>query len=87
MKNSLQKIRDKAVPILNQAGVVRSSLFGSVARGEETLESDIDILVEFPRGKSLFDLVALKMALEEALEAKADGIKRDEMQISELLKE
>lgn len=32
------------------------AVFGSVARGEETSESDIDFLVEFEKGSSLFDL-------------------------------
>lgn len=33
------------------------AIFGSVARGEETPDSDIDFLVEFEKGSSLFDLM------------------------------
>ncbi|MGB3054096.1 MAG: nucleotidyltransferase domain-containing protein [Acidimicrobiales bacterium] len=36
------------------------ALFGSVARGTETAESDIDLLVEFGPGASLFDLVRIQ---------------------------
>lgn len=37
-----------------QYGARRIRVFGSVARGEETPESDVDFLVEFPRGYDLF---------------------------------
>ena len=40
-------------------------MFGSVARGDETPESDIDFLVEFEPGSSLFDLMDLQEALEQ----------------------
>lgn len=67
MKANLEDIKKKALPILKQAGVTRSSLFGSYVRGENKLDSDVDILVDLPRGKSLFDLVDLQMQLEKAL--------------------
>ena len=38
------------------------SLFGSVARGDDTADSDIDFLVEFDAGSSLFDLMDLQEA-------------------------
>lgn len=41
----IAEIKNKILPILKQAGVKRSSLFGSYVRGEETIESDIDILI------------------------------------------
>ncbi len=66
------KIKAKVIPVLKQAGVIRSLLFGSVARGEATAESDIDILVEFPRGKNLPDLIGLEMELERVLGKKVD---------------
>ncbi len=68
----LEKIKTKILPILKQAGVKRSSLFGSYVRGEETKDSDIDILVELPKGKSLFDFVDLQLKLEEMLNRKVD---------------
>ena len=43
------------------------SLFGSVARGEPTEESDIDLLVEFSRPIGLLQFVELKRTLEELL--------------------
>lgn len=39
-------LRERILPILKPYGVKRVALFGSVVRGEDTSESDIDILVE-----------------------------------------
>lgn len=50
------------------------ALFGSVARGEDTPESDIDFLVEFEPGSSLFDLMDLQEALEQLLGTSVDLI-------------
>lgn len=43
------------VSALRQAGVTQAWLFGSVARGEEGPDSDIDVLVEFDRDVSFFE--------------------------------
>lgn len=72
MKTSIKQIKDKALPILKEAGVLRSSVFGSYTREENKKDSDIDILVDLPRGKSLFDLSDLQMKLENALRKKVD---------------
>lgn len=72
MKSSIQQIKNKALPILKEAGVTHSSIFGSCVRGENREDSDIDILVEFPKGKSLLDLIDLEMKLEETLGKKVD---------------
>lgn len=72
MATDIQQIKNKAVPVLKNAGVIRSSLFGSAVRGEMNRDSDIDILIEFPRGKTLFDLVDLQNQLETNLNSKVD---------------
>jgi hypothetical protein len=50
------------------------SLFGSVARGDDTADSDIDFLVEFDAGSSLFDLMDLQEALEQLLGVPVDVV-------------
>ncbi|WP_457613569.1 nucleotidyltransferase family protein [Methanocaldococcus sp.] len=47
-------------------------MFGSYARNEQKETSDIDILVEFDKKKSLLDLVRLKYELEEVLGKEVD---------------
>lgn len=42
-------------------------MFGSVARGEDTETSDLDILVEAPPGTSFYDLARVELELEEVL--------------------
>lgn len=49
-------------------------VFGSVARGEATPDSDIDLLVEFGEKASLFDLSGLWLDLEALLDHKVDVI-------------
>lgn len=72
MQIDLEQIKQKAIPVLKKAGVIRSSVFGSFVRGEQNENSDIDILVEMPEGKSLFDFVDLQLQLEDALGRKVD---------------
>jgi predicted nucleotidyltransferase len=50
------------------------ALFGSVARGDDTPGSDIDFLVEFDKGSSLFDLMDLQEALEDLLGVPVDVV-------------
>jgi predicted nucleotidyltransferase len=50
------------------------AIFGSVARGEDDAGSDIDFLVEFEPGSSLFDLVHLQDALSELLGCPVDVV-------------
>ena len=52
----------EAEPALRARGIRRAAVFGSVARGEERPDSDIDILVEFEPGRegTIYDYVALK---------------------------
>ena len=57
---------------LTRLGVKSLSLFGSVARGEERPDSDVDILVEF-EGRVTFDrFMDTKFYLEEILGCKVD---------------
>lgn len=74
MKLNIDQIKRKTIPILKAAGVKRSSLFGSIVRGEAKKDSDIDILIEAPKKMSLFDLAGLKIDLEEALGEEVDVI-------------
>jgi len=54
---------------LRAAGIRRLSLFGSVARGDDAAESDVDLAAELDpaAGIGLFDLVALERRLGEML--------------------
>lgn len=64
---------DKLIEICRKNDVSKVGLFGSMARGEDHAQSDIDLLVEFSkRGKSLWDVVGLERQLTEALGRQVD---------------
>jgi predicted nucleotidyltransferase len=67
------------LPLLKRYGVRRASLFGSVARGDDTPASDIDILVEMPDSASLLELAGLKVELEEVLNKEVDVLTYDSL--------
>lgn len=52
--NSLRSQKEAIVALGNQYGARRIRVFGSVARGDERPDSDVDFLVDFPRGYDLF---------------------------------
>lgn len=68
----LEGIKTKILPVLKRAGIKRSSIFGSYAKGEEGKKSDVDILIDMPSNKSLLDFAGLKIKLEEILKRKVD---------------
>lgn len=70
----MDKYTAKIIPVLKKYGVSRASLFGSVITGKMTSASDIDILVQMPAGSSLFDILRVKVDLEEHLDRKVDLI-------------
>ena len=72
MRESIQIIKTKIISILKCHGVSKAAIFGSLARGEEGENSDIDILIELKGEKSLLDLIGLKIELEEVLGKKVD---------------
>lgn len=63
------------IPCLKEYGVTKAAVFGSVARGEDKNNSDIDIIVSF-RNKEcdLFDIAGLKLDLEYILRKTVDII-------------
>lgn len=67
-------------PELHQRfGVSEIGVFGSWVRGEENPNSDIDVLVDFDRMVSLFDILELQWFLEDFFERKVDIAPRDSL--------
>ena len=44
---TLEEVKEKITPVLEECGVQYAGVFGSVARGEARTDSDVDILVKF----------------------------------------
>lgn len=68
----IAEIRDLVLPVLLRHGVKRAGIFGSVARGEATPESDVDILIELDKRTGLLDFIGIKLELEDVLGRRVD---------------
>jgi predicted nucleotidyltransferase len=60
----LQTQREAIAAAAREYGARRIRVFGSVARGQETADSDVDFLVDLPRG---YDLFKQRLPLAERL--------------------
>jgi predicted nucleotidyltransferase len=69
----------KAEPALRARGIRRAAVFGSVARGEERPESDIDIMIEFETGRegSIYGYMGVKEYVASLFDGPVDVIDRD----------
>ncbi|MGO1543494.1 MAG: nucleotidyltransferase domain-containing protein [Gulosibacter sp.] len=71
-----QDLLDAAAPILKvlaeENGYSGLAVFGSVAHGRARQDSDIDLLVEAPRGTSSFGFVRFKQLIEQVIGRKID---------------
>lgn len=81
MLEHINENRDEVLAIAERYGATNVRIFGSVARGEDDDQSDIDFLIDFAPGRSLFDLGALLMELNTLLGKQVDvttekGLKR-----------
>ena len=61
--DTLRQHREEIIVIARQYHADNIRLFGSVARGDARLDSDIDLLVDFQPGSTLFDQSGLIDAL------------------------
>ena len=72
IRELLQEKREEIIRIAAEHGASNVRIFGSVARGEARLDSDVNFLVELEPYRSLLDHVALIQDLEDFLGRKVD---------------
>jgi uncharacterized protein len=63
---------DILTEFFRQQPIIKVFLFGSCVRGENTEDSDIDILVELEKGTDLFKFIKIKLQLEDLLHKQVD---------------
>jgi predicted nucleotidyltransferase len=68
----IQQRKNEILAVARNHGLVNVRLFGSIARGEETPDSDIDLLVDLEKGRTLLDLGGALIKLQELLGRKVD---------------
>jgi hypothetical protein len=71
-RETLARKRDEVLALAARHGAARIRLIGSVARGAERPDSDIDFLVDWEPWTSLLDCAALTQELEKMLGRKVD---------------
>jgi len=77
LENIKGVLKDLKREIRNKYKAELLGIFGSFARGEQTSESDLDVLVLFDTDATLFDFVGLAIFLEEKLGIKVDIVPQD----------
>ena len=70
--NTINLDTEKITNICEENNVTMLGVFGSVARGEDTEQSDIDLLVRFSERKGLLAFVRLERVFSETLGRKVD---------------
>lgn len=82
-EKALGLLRNHKRHLVEKYGVQRVGIFGSLARGEATQRSDIDIIVEMP--PDLFQMVHMKEELETLFATPVDLIRYSKY-LNELLR-
>jgi predicted nucleotidyltransferase len=78
-KSDILTRRDQILAVARRHGAFAVRIFGSVARGDTTERSDVDLIVRFEPGRSLLDHGGLLMDLQELLGVKVDVIDEEAM--------
>lgn len=71
INKALAEIKPKIIEVLKKYNIKKAGIFGSFIRGEQKKNSDIDILVEPPKGIG-FGFVGIQFELENRLRRKVD---------------
>jgi uncharacterized protein len=76
--DALSLLRQHEAEIRERFGIARIGIFGSILRGEERPDSDVDVLVEFREGEETFDhYMDLKFYLEDLFKRRVDLVIKD----------
>jgi predicted nucleotidyltransferase len=70
----LQEKRELILKVASNHGIYNVRIFGSVSRLEDDPYSDLDLLVDFEEGRSLFDLIRFKQEVEDLINIKVDVV-------------
>jgi uncharacterized protein len=78
--DELRQMKPALESIAMRCGAKHLRVFGSVAHGQERADSDVDFLVELPRGYDLFgQRMALTLGLADLLHRKVDLVPEHEL--------
>lgn len=79
---SLQRLR-RLKPVIDRiaccANVDAVQVYGSVSRGDQTFESDVDLLVKLTADATLFDIAQFELDMEVLLGARVSAVSVDSL--------
>jgi predicted nucleotidyltransferase len=74
LENLIRDMGKEILRVSRQHGARSVRIFGSTDRGEASVTSDLDILVDMETKRTLLDIVAIKQDLEDMLGCKVDVV-------------
>ena len=74
---SIDAIRTLLLPVVRKFGIRKLYLFGSYARGEADISSDVDLLIEGHDGKGMMKFLELQELMEHSIGKKVDLVESE----------
>jgi predicted nucleotidyltransferase len=74
------KIFKAIEPFIVEFGIKQIMVFGSYAKGNETIKSDIDIIVDISKSIGIYQFIGLKQDLAKSLNKKVDLFKPNNLE-------
>jgi len=69
---TLRRLRGEILALATRHGAGNVRVFGSVARGDDRVDSDVDFLVDVAADRTLLDVIALEQDLQQLLGLRVD---------------
>ena len=72
IRHRLEALKPQVFEVARRYGATNLRIYGSIASGQEHSASDLDLLIDLPRGQSLLGLISLRQELEDLLGCPVD---------------
>ena len=72
IRQRLEALKPQVLEVAKRYGASNLRIYGSIATGKEHPASDLDLLIDLPKGQSLLGLISLRQELEDLLGCPVD---------------
>ena len=72
IRQRLEALKPQVLEVARRYGASNLRIYGSIATGQEHPASDLDLLIDLPKGQSLLGLISLQQELEDLLGCPVD---------------
>ena len=72
IRQRLESLKPQVLEVARRYGASNLRIYGSIVTGQEHPASDLDLLVDLPKGQSLLGLISLRQELEDLLGCPVD---------------